>query len=192
MTGKTWREVIPAWVVPSVDDVAEYGGMAFRVEEITGCVQARGQCAALCWLIGRDPSPMTGYEGPVTRQGAQGESWVALRVAVAAVHPGAVDQEWECRLGTPLRPVAAGDGWWAHGVWRTLSWVLGERSDPPIQLPLRMVDGSIVPGTEVYTVPRNPESPSWRAAEEGRERRELAEAVAWWRSMRPGTVDAGL
>jgi hypothetical protein len=191
MTGKTWREVIPSWVVPSVDDVAEYGQMAFRLEEITRCVQARGQCAALCWLIGNDPSPMTAYEGPVTRQWARSESWVALCIAVAAVHPVAVEEEWERRLGAPLRPVAAGDGWWAHGVWRTLSWALGERSDPPIQLPVRAVDGSIVPGTEVYTVPRNPESPLWWAAEEGRERRELAEAFQWWQTMRPGAVETG-
>jgi hypothetical protein len=72
-----------------------------------------------------------------------------------------------------------------------LSWVSGEHPDPPIQLPVRAADGSILAGTEVYTVTRNPESPSWRAAEERRERRELAEAVEWWHNVRPATVPSG-
>ena len=156
MTWKTWREVIPAWVAPSVDDVAEYGQMAVRLEEVTGCVQARGQCAALCWLIGRDPPPITRRESLVTRDAARWESWLALCLAVG--RPFAVEQE-RARLGIPQRRTDGQVPWWAHGVWRTLSWVLGERCDPPVQLPVRAADGSIVPGTEVYTVPANPESP---------------------------------
>lgn len=189
MTGTTWREVIPEWVMPPEDEVAAYGGMAFQLLEITGCVQARGQCDALCWLIRNEPAPITHCEVPATRFAARVESRLALCTAVAAVDPRAVDQELK-RLGVvPLRAVAVRDGWWAHGVWRTLSWVLGERPDPPLQLPLRMADGSIMPGTEVYAVTRNPESPLWRAAEEGRQRRELAEAVSWWRKVSAGTVD---
>jgi hypothetical protein len=188
MTGATWREVIPPWVVPAVDDVAEYGQMAVRLEEITDCVQARGQCAGLCWLIGIDPAPITRRETPVTRDAARWESWLAL--CLAAGRPFAVEQE-RARLGIPQRRTDGQVPWWAHGVWRTLSWVLGERPDPPIQLPVRAVDGSVVPGTEVYTVTRNPESPLWWAAEERRERRELAEAVQWWRTMRSRTAQTG-
>ncbi|MGH3846606.1 MAG: hypothetical protein ACRDS0_35090 [Pseudonocardiaceae bacterium] len=188
MTGKTWREVIPEWVVPSVDDVAEYGGMAVRLEEITECVQARGQCAALCWLIGRDPAPITRRQGLVSRDAARWESWLAL--CLAAGRPGAVEEE-RARLGIPQRRTDGQVPWWAHGVWRALSWVSGEHPDPPIQLPVRAADGSILAGTEVYTVTRNPESPSWRAAEQRRERRELAEAVEWWHNVRPATVPSG-
>ncbi|MGH3866234.1 MAG: hypothetical protein ACRDQ4_08905 [Pseudonocardiaceae bacterium] len=189
MVGNTWREVVPAWVVPSVGEVAEYGGMAFRLAEITECVQARGQCAALCWLIGRDPAPITRSEGLVTPGGAVWESWLAL--CLAAGRPVVVEEE-RARLGIPQRRTGGQVPWWAHGVWRTLGWLVGERSDPPIQLPVRAVDGSIVPGTEVFTVRRNPESALWRAAEEGRERRELAEAVEQWRKVRPGPVPTGV
>lgn len=188
MTGTAWREVIPEWVVPPVDDVAEYGGMAVRLEKITECVQARGQCAALCWLIGRAPAPITRRQGLVSRDAARWESWLAL--CLAAGRPGAVEEE-RARLGIPQRRTDGQVPWWAHGVWRTLSWVSGEHPDPPIQLPVWAADGSILPGTEVYTVTRNPESPSWRAAEERRERRELAEAVEWWRNVCPATVPSG-
>ncbi|MGH3828027.1 MAG: hypothetical protein ACRDQX_12790, partial [Pseudonocardiaceae bacterium] len=92
-------------------DVAEYGGMAFRLAEVTECVQARGQCAALCWLIGRDPSPVTGDKAVASRHVAEYESWLAVRVAVAAVDPGGVAGEWAGRVAAPLRPLVAGDGW---------------------------------------------------------------------------------
>jgi hypothetical protein len=47
MAGTTWVKLTPAWVVPSPERFSDYGQMAFRLVEITGCVQARGQCAAL-------------------------------------------------------------------------------------------------------------------------------------------------
>jgi hypothetical protein len=178
-------ELAPEWVVPPLMEFAAYGPLALRLEEVTGCVQARGQCAALCWLIGRrDLAPITGKVGPVTRDAARAESLLALCVAVAAVAPVEVEVEvepvWELVGGAP-RPLVEGDGWWAHGVWRTLSWSLGERSDPPIQLPVLAEDGSICPGTEVYAVPGNPDSPLWRGSEARREQWELAEAYRCWR-----------
>ena len=188
MTGQTWAEVTPGWVVPPLNEVAEYGQTAFRLEEITRCVQARGQCAALCWLIGRDPAPITRRQDPVTRETAQSESWFAL--CLAAGRPFAVEQKWQ-RLGIAARRTGGSVPWWAHGVWRTLSWLLGEHDDPPIPLPVRAEDGTIMPGTEVYAVPGNPESPLWRAAEARRERRELAEAFAWWRGSHPVASDSG-
>jgi len=182
MTGKTWAQVTPGWVVPSLGEFAAYGGMAFQLEEITGCWQARGQCAAVCWLIGINPTPMTDSHGPVTMDVARRESWLALGVAAGC--PAATNRARQ-RLGLfPFRLVA-GSQWWAHGVWRTLSWVVGQCPDPPIALPVLAEDGSVCPGTQVYAIPRQPDAVWWRESEARRERRELAEACQAWRASYP-------
>jgi hypothetical protein len=161
--------------------------MAFQLEEITGCVQARGQCAAVRWLLGRrERAPITDGRGLVTPAAARLESRLAL--CMAAGRPSEADQA-RARLGVPPLRIVEGSRWWAHGVWRVLSWVVSEREDPPIQLPLLAEDGTIVPGTEVYAVPRNPESALWRRSEARREQLELAEAYRWWRDIHPVTSD---
>jgi hypothetical protein len=189
VTGTTWAERTPVWVVPPVVEFAACGGMAFQLEEITGCVQARGQCAAVCWLTGSSArAPITDGRGVATRDAARLESWLAL--CMAAGRPSEADRARE-RFGvSPLR-IVEGSRWWAHGVWRVLSWSLGERGDPPVQLPVLADDGSIFPGTEVYAVPRNPESALWRRSEAWREQLELAEAYRWWRDSHPVARDTG-
>ncbi len=189
MTGTTWAELTPEWVVPPLNEFAAYGGMAFQLAEITGCVQARGQCAAVCWLLGsRRRAPITEGQGAVTRDAARLESRLAL--GMAAGRPSEADR-YRARLGVPPLRIVEGSAWWAHGVWRVLSWVLGEREDPPIQLSLRAEDGSVIPGTEVYAVPRNPESALWLRSEARREQLELAEAYRWWRDSHPVARDTG-
>lgn len=183
MTGKTWEQVTPGWVVPSLVEFAAYGGMAFHLERITGCWQVRGQCAAVSWLIGlKSAAPMTESEERVTVGAVRRESRLAL--CVAAGRPAATQREREGRGVAPFR-IVDGSAWWAHGVWRTLSWVIGERSDPPIELPVLAEDGSVSPGTQVYAVPRQPDAAWWREAEAERERRELAEAYRAWRDSHP-------
>jgi hypothetical protein len=176
-------------VVPPLSEVVTYCPMAFRLAEITGCVQARGQCAAVRWLMGTtDPAPITRTEGAVTRDAARLESRLAL--CVAAGRPSEADWARE-RVGVPPLRIVEGSRWWAHGVWRTLSWALGDREDPPVQLPVVAEDGSILSGTEVYAVPRNPESALWRRSEARREQLELAEAYQWWRDSHPVACDTG-
>jgi hypothetical protein len=188
VAGTTWAELTPAWVVPPVERLSDYGQIALRLVEITGCVQARGQCAALRWVFGMDPAPVTGRQGRVTREAARAESWLA--VCMAAGRPFAVVREWE-RLGIEPGPIGPEDAWWAHGVWRTLSWLLGERDDPPCRLPARAADGAVVPGGEVWTARPDPSSAVWRAAEAERERRELAEASEYWRASHQLAQDRG-
>jgi hypothetical protein len=188
MTGQTWAELTPGWVVPPLVEFTTYAPMAFRLEEITGCWQARGQCAALCWLIGRNTAPITDGDDPVTIEVARRESWLAL--GVAAGHPAAAQRERAWRGLSPFR-IVPGSAWWAHGVWRTLSWVTGERPDPPIDLPVLAEDGSVCPGTQVYAIPRQPDAQWWQAFEARREQRELAEADQWWRNSHPMSDQAG-
>ncbi len=177
------------WVVPPLSEIVTYCPMAFRLVEITGCVQARGQCAAVRWLMGTtDPAPITEGQSAVTRDAARLESRLAL--CMAAGRPAEADQA-RARLGVPPLLIVEGSRWWAHGVWRTLSWVLGERGDPPIELPVVAEDGSILPGTQVYAVPRNPESALWRRSEARREQLELDEAYRWWRDSYPVARDTG-
>jgi hypothetical protein len=74
-------------------------------------------------------------------------------------------------------------------VWRTLSWAVGDRADPPIQLPVLAEDGSVCPGTQVYAIPRQPDAVWWRESEARRERRELAEAYQAWQASYPVTKE---
>jgi hypothetical protein len=180
MAEMTWTQATPKWVVPPLVKFKTYGRMAFRLEEITGCWQARGQCAAVCWLVGLNcTAPMTDSGDPVTVQAARRESWLAL--GVAAGYPAATDRA-RAWLGLPPFRIVAGSQWWAHGVWRTLSWAVGDRPDPPIVLPVLAEDGSMCPGTHVYAMPRQPDAAWWRGSEARRERRELAEASQAWRA----------
>jgi hypothetical protein len=135
-----------------------------------------------------DLAPITEGGGAATGNSARLESRLALCMAAGRVSEADRARE---RLGvSPLR-IVEGSRWWAHGVWRTLSWALGEREDPPIQLPVLAEDGSIFPRTEVYAVPRNPESALWRRSEARREQLELAEAYQWWRGSYPVASDTG-
>jgi hypothetical protein len=187
--GKTWAERTPACVEAPLNEFVTYCPMAFRLAEITGCVQARGQCAAVRWLMGSgDLAPITEGQGVVTRDSARLESRLALCMAAGRVLEA---DRARARLGVPPLRMVEGSRWWAHGVWRTLSWALGDRENPPIQLPVLPEDGSIFPGTEVYAVPRNPESALWRRSEARREQLELAEAYQWWRDSHPVASDTG-
>jgi len=189
MAEMTWTQATPEWVAPPLVEFKTYGRMAFRLEEITGCWQAVGQCAAVCWLVGVNcTAPMTESRDPATVEAARRESWLAL--GVAAGYLAATDQA-RARLGLPPFRLVSGSRWWAHGVWRTLSWVVGDRADPPILLPVLAEDGSICPGTQVYAMPRQPDAAWWRASEAKREQRELAEACRAWRASRLLAGDIG-
>ena len=108
--------------------------MAFELATKVESVHASGQLAAVGWVTGVDPAPVTQREDTVTWALVRAESWVALCQAAQAEPPTARD--WE-RLGVSPRPLVAGNADFAHGAWRTLAWLLGVHPEPPTELPLR-------------------------------------------------------
>lgn len=162
--------------------------MVFTLATELKSVHAQGQLAALEWVTGVRPAPMTQRTEPVSWELVRAESWVAL--CVAAENTGPTAREWE-QLRVEPRPRLAGDDDFAHGAWRTLAWLLGVRPDPPLGLPARDVDGQLLPGEERYATRPNPASPVWQSADVQRRDQNRTEAQRWCRHVRERVETVG-
>jgi hypothetical protein len=78
---------------------------------------------------------------------------------------------------------------WADGVWRVLRWLTGTQTEPPVELPVRRVDGSTPSVEELYGLalaasphrswPEEDRRALWdRVQRNARRYRELADRVA--------------
>jgi hypothetical protein len=181
----TWAEAIPEWVRPHADEVADCYQLSVALAEATGSEEAKGEVSAIGWVVSDWNTPgLHGVRLPVTQESARAVSYLELCQAADKRAPSWVLEqlgivEQPRRVGSATDHEAAAE--WAYGAWRTLSWLLGARPDPPFELPRRLVDGSIVPSDQLYTVRPNPESPVWQAAEARRREKHRDEALRWWR-----------
>lgn len=179
--------VIPTWVAPAHRDVADCHRIVVQLAEVTGSHEALGQVAALGWVVGLRPAPLTQREDRVTRDLVRAEHWLALCAAAGQAEPNGLD--WR-RFGVEPRPIVAGNAEFAYGAWSILAWLLGERFEPPVELPRRAADGSVPPGEQLYVARPRPDSPVWQDAQRRRRERQRAEAFTAWRRVRDraGTV----
>lgn len=180
MTSAPDYAVVPAWVAPQHRQVVELHYLTYGLVEAIGDGEARGQLAAVGWVVGGDRTPATYWSAPATWEQARAESWVALCVAAEAPPP--TEQDW-ARLGVSPRPTVVDDVDSAYGVWRTLAWLLGVRPDPPVELPERDEGGELV-GGPLYVARPDPSSPIWQAAEARRRRERLEDARRHWQHVR--------
>lgn len=109
---------VPAWVAPDAQQIADCAALAFTVP---GPYEA-GVREALRWATGAAPTPITGTDRAATAATAEEEFFVAGQVELG-----------ESALGATI-PAAT-----AQGVLRTLAWLLGWETDPPVDLPRRPV-----------------------------------------------------
>lgn len=109
---------VPSWVAPGDQQVADCVALATAVR----APYEGGVVAALRWVTGVAPSPVTGTEQPATRETTEEEFFVAGQVELG-----------ESPLSATI-PAAT-----AQGVLRTLAWLLGWENDPPVPLPRRPV-----------------------------------------------------
>lgn len=109
---------VPFRVAPSDQQVADCVALATAVR----APYEDGVGAALRWVTGASPSPVTGMKQPATREAAETEFFVTGRVELG-----------ESPLSATI-PAAT-----AQGVLRTLAWLLGWENDPPVPLPRRPV-----------------------------------------------------
>ncbi len=167
--------------------VADLDWTAYGLATQLDSRHAQGQCAALGWVVAGHPAPMTGHAEPASWVLARAESWVALCVA-ADQEPPAAD-EW-AQLGVSPRPCVASDDDFAHGVWRTLAWLLGVHPDPPTELPERDADGQLVPQGPRYGLRRDESSPLWRRVDQRWRARNQAEAQRWCAHVRRQLAEA--
>jgi len=179
--------VIPTWVVPAHRDVADCHRMVVQLTDVTGSHDTLGQVAAVGWVVGLRPAPLTQREERVNRDLVRAEHWLALCAAAGQAEPST--SEWR-RFGVEPRPMVAGDAEFAYGAWSVLGWLLGEHLDPPVELPRRASDGSVRPGEQRYVTLPRPDLPVWQDAQRRRRERQRAEAFVAWRGVRDraGTV----
>jgi hypothetical protein len=111
---------IPDWVVPDGQQLADAEVLAGMTAE-PGTYEA-GVAATVRWVRRGAPSPLQGRSLPTTWQAAEEEYFTA-----GAVEFGEL----------PLSAVVTAAT--AQGIGRTLSWLLGWQSQPPIDLPRRPV-----------------------------------------------------
>lgn len=150
----------------------------------------QGQLGAMQWVLGFVASPMTTrHENVATRRRAVAECWAAQCVA-AGRYP--TEQQF-AQLGEPPPETLVDERDFAHGVWVTLAWLLGERVGPPVRLPERDEHGRVLPGAELYVWRPEPPTAGWLRAEERRKQLHVDEASRAWRWVgeRLGTLTPG-
>jgi len=173
--------LIPQWVVPEPREVGDLRRYTRWAGQDMGHVTAQGEWAVVEWVVGGERPPITGMIESVTWELARAQSWVALSRAANGTLP--TTREWAA-LGVSPRPTAAGDREFAYGVWRALAWVLGVRPTSITRPPARDVDGVVLPGTELMSLPARPADRVWQAGQQPRRDREIAEARVWWEHVR--------
>lgn len=145
---QTVRMTTPDWVAAPPVAVSDCHWLAYRQYRDTNAAKPAGICAALSWIRGGRPGPMTDRdERPVTAALAQAERYAAMYTA-------------EGDRSLPLRsacikldvaywqPIEYERGW-CIGVETTLGWLL-KLSKPSIELPTRNADGTVPTFRELY------------------------------------------
>lgn len=134
---------VPAWVVPPPGQVADAHRLTHAlVVEYEGDERAHrhaGACAAISWVVGLQPAPLT-HRGDAPTTGMV-RAEMMLADCVAAGETDLPDEIWAALGVHPRSPVTAHAGW-ATGVAASLGWLLGVHSSPPVRLPRRLPDGS--------------------------------------------------
>lgn len=171
----------PEWVVPDADDFAECAKRADRYWHGYGDPRYEGVHRTFIWLTIGDGSPITGRTDEATRDVARAEGWYALCIAAGQDPPTARD--WE-RLKVTSMPAVTDDREFAYGVWWTLSWLLGVRTDCPVYGPGDRAAG--IPNERPHLcVPRQRQNtPQWLAADRASRDQAEREAYRHWRHIR--------
>lgn len=149
----TWTVVCPGWVVPSPCEVDDAHWLAYRAYVHSGSVAVGGVCSALAWVRGAGFGPVTGRdEQPVTEALARAEMWAASAAERIVDIPPPVESIY-VGLGVAYWPAGEVDPGWATGVRAVLRWLYGTPGQkPPIEVPVRLVDGTTPTAEELYDV----------------------------------------
>jgi len=120
---------VPDWVTRSAGDVAEQFD-AIGLARSAGCERHEAMLAAMSWALNGGGGPISGTTWSSSDTSARVEADAALFVAHCGYAPRA--EHWTA-LGHPNPPRrSAGDApEWAYGVWRVLSWLLGDTPAVP-------------------------------------------------------------
>ncbi len=144
------QAVLPGWVRPTPYELRDLSCLALGLVVEQRSRDASGIVAALGWLCGLLRGPATGRtEGAASRDVALCELCAAESLLGDGAPPPPLEEV--CRiLGVEFRTPMQVDAGYASGVWRTLHWVLGSASTPPMILPIRGADGAVLGEVAIY------------------------------------------
>ncbi len=139
---------LPDWVRPGVIELRDVFFLALDMVD-RNSQEAAGIVAVITWLLGQSGGPVTGRtDGADRRDVAVVELCAAEHLAddgpVPPLHE--VCQHYEVAY-LPALPVDVGH---ARGAWLALRWTLGETSRPPLDVPIRCADGSLMGEVDIY------------------------------------------
>jgi len=117
-----------------------------------GSRTAAGIAAVIQWLLGVSAGPVTG------RTDGVGRREVALAELCAAEHlvdddgplPPPLDEVCHLLKVAYQAPLPV-DVEFARGVWLGLRWATGEAFRPPVEVPIRRLDGELMSELEIYS-----------------------------------------
>jgi len=133
--------VIPAWVTPAAQAVADAHRIAHATAAQTGSNRAAAIAAAINWATGGQAAPLTERTETPTRDLATAE-WLLA----GSVEHG-TPMVWN--TVTPADPVTEDRGW-AGGTSAALGWLLGLTDRPPVRIPRRLPDGGVPSAEQIY------------------------------------------
>jgi hypothetical protein len=145
------QAVLPGWVRATPFEVRDLWCLSMRLVVERQSRDAAGMVAALGWLQGLIRGPATARpESAVSRDVALCELCAAESLLGDGAPPPPLGEV--CRmLGVVFVAPLDMDAGYARGVWRTLLWVLGSASRPPLELPIRRLDGSLMNEVEMFS-----------------------------------------
>lgn len=169
------------WASPPQSEITDALWLVYRLYVDQGLEQANGIGAALTWVRGHRPAPITQrVEAPVTAGLAEVEMWAAAVAADDGTTIVAPVRELWARTGVAWRRPPLGlDHGYAVGVYSALRWLTGPPdAQRPVPVPVRNPDGTVMSADDIYrqTVTASPEL--FRRPEQRAELREWAAAQA--------------
>ena len=171
------QAVIPAWVAPTAQAVADAHRIAHVTAADTGDIRTAAVAASVNWVTGGQPAPLTERTDPVTRRLVETE-WVLAGNVELDTQSG-----WLFDDIPPADPVTD-DRRWAAGAGVALGWLLGVHPRPPVQIPRRLPDGSTPTAEDLYReiVAGRPHA-SWLPEQRAQARRRATRAAEEYRRL---------
>ena len=175
---------VPAWTVPPWNAIKDLHWSAYGVvergrkpgataDERELARWSLGVTSTLAWLrAARVQAPVTERtDQPITREVAVCEHWAAF--ITSADPDGQLDgPRLASEVDVPWRPPVVLQADYGRGVWRVLRWTMGYAGQPPpLAIPERNDDGSLVTETQLYERAKADEPVRYRMPERREELR---------------------